>query len=71
MTEARQRGGRRRRSHSTRTAPLFADVEDYPYVRSSEDFQELQDRSANLEERIAGRRELYHESVAIFNARIK
>lgn len=50
---------------------LFAVAEDYPELKSSENFQELQDRISDLEGRIADRRELYNESVAIFNARIK
>lgn len=50
---------------------LFAVAEDYPELQSSENYQQLQDRISDLEERIADRRELYNESVSIFNARIK
>jgi LemA protein len=50
---------------------LFAVAEDYPELQSSENFQALQGRIADIEERIADRRELYNESVSIFNARIK
>lgn len=50
---------------------LFAVAEDYPELKSSENFQQLQKRIADIEERIADRRELYNESVSIFNARIK
>jgi LemA protein len=50
---------------------LFAVAEDYPELKSSENFQQLQDRISDLEERIADRRELYNEAVTIFNTRIK
>lgn len=49
---------------------LFAVAENYPNLRSSENFQQLQKRISDIEERVADRRELYNESVAIFNARI-
>lgn len=50
---------------------LFAVAEDYPELKSSENFQQLQERISELEERISDRRELYNEAVSIFNARIK
>lgn len=50
---------------------LFAVAEDYPELRSSEQFQQLQKRISSLEERIADRREFYNESVTIFNTRTR
>lgn len=50
---------------------LFAVAEDYPELRSSEQFQQLQNRISDLEGQIADRRELYNESATIYNARIR
>lgn len=50
---------------------LFAVAEDYPELQSSEQFQQLQERIAVLEERIADRREFYNESTTIYNTRIR
>jgi LemA protein len=50
---------------------LFAVAEDYPELRSSEQFQQLQKRISALEGQIADRRELYNESATIYNARIR
>lgn len=50
---------------------LFAVAEDYPELRSSEQFQQLQKRISSLEGKIADRREFYNESATIYNARIR
>lgn len=50
---------------------LFAVVEDYPELKSSERFQHLQARITNLENNIADRREYYNETVKINNVRIE
>lgn len=50
---------------------LFAVAEDYPELRSSEQFQQLQKQISSLEGQIADRRELYNESATIYNARIR
>ena len=50
---------------------LFAVAEDYPELRSSENFQQLQERISALEGRIADRREFYNESTTLYNARIQ
>lgn len=49
---------------------LFAVAENYPDLKSSERFQQLQNRISALEEQIADRREFYNSSVTIFNIRI-
>jgi Uncharacterized conserved protein len=49
---------------------LFAVAEDYPELRSSENFQQIQERISSLEEQIADRREFYNESVNTYNIRI-
>jgi LemA protein len=48
---------------------LFAVAEDYPELRSNENFQQLQGRISSLEEQIADRREFYNESVNTYNIR--
>lgn len=50
---------------------LFALAEQYPELRSSEHFMQLQNRIATLENAIADRRELYNESVNINNVRVE
>lgn len=50
---------------------LFAVSEDYPELRSNEQFLQLQERVSGLEERIADRREFYNESTTIYNTRIR
>lgn len=51
-------------------ANLFAVAEDYPELRANESFQQLQDRIAEIEERIADRREFYNSAVNTYNIRI-
>lgn len=51
-------------------ANLFAVAEDYPELKANESFQQLQDRIAEIEERIADRREFYNSSVNTYNIRI-
>ncbi|MEW5955591.1 MAG: LemA family protein [Candidatus Micrarchaeota archaeon] len=50
---------------------LFAVAENYPVLRASENFKQLQDRISGLENEIADRREFYNSSVANFNIRIQ
>lgn len=50
---------------------LFAVVENYPDLKANQQFQQLQTRITALENMIADRRELYNETVNIFNIRIK
>ena len=50
---------------------IFAVAEAYPELRANEQFAQLMSRISALEEAIADRRELYNESVNLFNARIE
>lgn len=50
---------------------LFAVSEDYPELKADRNFGQLQSRITELEDEIADRRELYNESVNIFNIRIE
>ena len=50
---------------------LFAVAENYPQLRASENFQQLQTRISELENAIADRREFYNDSVNTFNIRIQ
>mgnify|MGYP001231570447 FL=1 len=50
---------------------VFALSEDYPELRSTENFLQLQNRISDLEDSIADRREFYNESVNNYNIRIK
>ncbi|MDD2720172.1 MAG: LemA family protein [Gallionella sp.] len=50
---------------------LFAVAEAYPELKSNEHFMQLQNRITGLENAIADRRELYNESVNIFNVGIE
>ena len=49
---------------------LFAVVEKYPDLKADQRFAQLQERISFLENQIADRRELYNESVNIYNIRI-
>jgi LemA protein len=49
---------------------LYAVAENYPQLKASESFQQLQSRISGLEEAIADRRELYNEQVQLNNTRI-
>lgn len=50
---------------------LFAVAEAYPELKSNEHFMQLQTRITGLENAIADRRELYNESVNIYNVGIE
>ena len=50
---------------------IFAVAENYPQLRASENFQQLQGRVSGLENEIADRREFYNDSVNAFNIRIQ
>lgn len=50
---------------------IFAVAEAYPELRADAQFAQLMTRISALEEAIADRRELYNESVNLFNARIE
>ncbi len=49
---------------------FFAVAEDYPDLKSTEQFQQLQERISEIEDQIADRREFYNNSVNTFNIRI-
>jgi LemA protein len=48
---------------------LFALAEQYPVLKANEGFLQLQSRITSLEEQISDRRELYNESVNLYNTR--
>ena len=50
---------------------LFAVAENYPTLRSNENFKQLQDRISGIENEIADRREFYNDSVNTYNIRIQ
>ncbi|MFA6920887.1 MAG: LemA family protein [Gallionella sp.] len=50
---------------------IFAIAEAYPELRANEHFMQLQTRITGLENGIADRRELYNESVNIYNVGIE
>jgi LemA protein len=50
---------------------LFAVAEAYPELKANEHFMQLQTRISGLENGIADRRELYNESVNIYNVGIE
>jgi LemA protein len=50
---------------------LFAVAENYPDLKSSSHFLELQRRITSLEEQIAHRREFYNDAVTINNTRME
>ncbi|MFO7860007.1 MAG: LemA family protein [Desulfosalsimonas sp.] len=50
---------------------LFAVVENYPDLKADQAFRQLQSRVSQLEDQIADRRELYNNSVNLFNIRIE
>lgn len=49
---------------------FFAVAEDYPDLKATESFQQLQERISAIEEQIADRREFYNDSVNTYNIRI-
>ncbi|MBK9160105.1 MAG: LemA family protein [Nitrosomonadales bacterium] len=50
---------------------IFAVAEAYPELKANENFMQLQNRITGLENSIADRRELYNESVNIYNVGIE
>ncbi len=50
---------------------LFAVVENYPELKANESFRRLGSRITELEDQIADRREIYNESVNLYNIRIE
>jgi LemA protein len=50
---------------------LFAVAEAYPELKANENFMQLQNRITSLENGIADRREMYNESVNIYNVQIE
>jgi LemA protein len=49
---------------------LFAVAENYPLLKTDENFLKLQKRIGELEERIADRREFFNDDVTTYNTRI-
>jgi len=49
---------------------LFAVAENYPDLKANQSFTQLQGRVSYLESQIADRRELYNDSVNLYNIRI-
>lgn len=49
---------------------FFAVAEEYPDLKSTQQFQKVQKRISQIETRIADRRELYNQSVNTYNIRI-
>ncbi|MCX8205799.1 MAG: LemA family protein [Candidatus Micrarchaeota archaeon] len=50
---------------------LFATAENYPQMRASENFLELQRQLKEIEDQIADRREFYNNSVLLYNTKIQ
>ncbi len=50
---------------------LFAVAENYPKLRASENFMQLQGRISGIENELADRREFYNDSVNTYNIRIQ
>ena len=50
---------------------LFAVVESYPELKANEVFRRLGSRITEIEDQIADRREMYNESVNLYNIRIE
>lgn len=50
---------------------IFAVAENYPKLQASQSFLKLQERITSLENEIADRRELYNDSVNIYNTKIE
>ncbi|HEU5257331.1 MAG TPA: LemA family protein [Vicinamibacterales bacterium] len=59
------------REIGTTMARVFAVAENYPELKSSTNFLELQRRITALEEQIAHRREFYNDAVNINNVRLE
>jgi len=56
---------------TTALKTLFAVVENYPELKSNQNFLQLQTRITYLENQIADRREFYNDSVTVYNTRIQ
>jgi LemA protein len=56
-------------THALRS--LFAVVENYPDLKADVGFRQLQARISELEDQIADRRELFNETVNLYNIRIE
>ena len=50
---------------------IFAVAENYPKLKASENFLELQKEISMIEKRIADRREFFNNSVLLYNTRIQ
>ena len=50
---------------------LFAVAENYPDLKSSQNFMQFQNRISEIENQIADRREFYNDSVNTYNIRIE
>jgi len=50
---------------------LFAVGESYPELKANANFMQIQSRLSSLEEALADRRELYNDSVNVYNIRIQ
>jgi len=50
---------------------IFAVAENYPNLKASENFIQLQNRISGIENELADRREFYNDSVNTFNIRIQ
>lgn len=50
---------------------LFANVENYPDLKASNNFMQLQNSIVEIEDEIADRREFYNDSVNEFNIKIQ
>ena len=78
--DAGARGFDRRVQHSAessgglaadeRSAIFFVVAERYPQLKADQNFQALQNRISELEERIADRREFFNDDVNTYNTRI-
>ncbi len=80
ITQARENYGRARTvgekskasgQISAALAGLFAIAENYPDLKTNQNFMQLQNRITHLEESLADRREFYNDSVNNYNIRIK
>ena len=56
---------------TTALRSLFAVVEDYPTLKADTAFRQLQGRISEIENQVADRRELYNDSVNLFNIRLE
>jgi LemA protein len=59
------------KSVTTAMQGIFAVAENYPQLKASDNFMQLQARITALEDRIADRREFYNDSVNAYNVRMQ